>query len=325
MNLRLRDEHGKCWPNRAMWMVARALASAGGPSRCVPARRWRPKACVNFRRCRSPPKCPARPACRRSPPWWTCCPKAARALRCASADRNEAAEAHPLGVRRLLEIALADKLKQARKQLPVSPRPGCCAAIESQERCGDLVEAALNAVLAEGLGDIRDRRLSSSAASRPAKRLFGEAMERLQLAEKIMAGVAEVKPALEAPLMGWARGSRTTCRRSWPRWCIRASCATRRPMRFRSCRVISRQWCCVPNAPSATRPATSNACSNSPFIEALADAALDGRLKRPGWQALRWELEELRVSVFAQELGARGGVSPKKLAQHLAALRTGAK
>ena len=33
------------------------------------------------------------------------------------ADRNDAAEAHPLGVRRLLEIALADKLKQARKQL----------------------------------------------------------------------------------------------------------------------------------------------------------------------------------------------------------------
>ena len=26
-------------------------------------------------------------------------------------------------------------------------------------------------------------------------------------AQKIMAGVAEVKPALEAPLMGWARGN----------------------------------------------------------------------------------------------------------------------
>jgi ATP-dependent helicase HrpA len=36
---------------------------------------------------------------------------------------------------------------------------------------------------------------------------------------------------------------------------------------------------------------------------------------------LRWELEELRVSMFAQELGARGGVSPKKLAQRLLALR----
>ena len=41
----------------------------------------------------------------------------------------------------------------------------------------------------------------------------------------------------------------------------------------------------------------------------------------PGWQALRWDLEELRVSMFAQELGARAGVSPKKLAQRLQALR----
>ncbi|TXH82412.1 MAG: DUF3418 domain-containing protein, partial [Pseudoxanthomonas sp.] len=40
----------------------------------------------------------------------------------------------------------------------------------------------------------------------------------------------------------------------------------------------------------------------------------------PQWQALRWDLEELRVPLFAQELGSRGGVSPKKLAQRLAAL-----
>ena len=37
--------------------------------------------------------------------------------------------------------------------------------------------------------------------------------------------------------------------------------------------------------------------------------------------ALRWELEELRVQLFAQELGVRGNVSPKKLAQRLEALR----
>ncbi|MET0717887.1 MAG: DUF3418 domain-containing protein, partial [Pseudoxanthomonas sp.] len=57
------------------------------------------------------------------------------------ADRIEAATAHPRGVRRLLEIALAEKAKQARKQLPVPPKTGLLyAAIESQERLrGDLV------------------------------------------------------------------------------------------------------------------------------------------------------------------------------------------
>jgi ATP-dependent helicase HrpA len=56
-----------------------------------------------------------------------------------------------------------------------------------------------------------------------------------------------------------------------------------------------------------------------PFSDALAGAG--DSAAAPGWQALRWELEELRVSLFALELGARGGVSPKKLAGRLARLR----
>ena len=53
-----------------------------------------------------------------------------------------------------------------------------------------------------------------------------------------------------------------------------------------------------------------------PFVDALAQSDASD----PRWQALRWDLEELRVSLFAQELGARAGISPKKLAQRLAAL-----
>jgi ATP-dependent helicase HrpA len=58
-----------------------------------------------------------------------------------------------------------------------------------------------------------------------------------------------------------------------------------------------------------------------PFADALADARARGVDATPGWQAFRWELEELRVSLFAQALGARGGVSPKKLAARLSQLR----
>ena len=57
-----------------------------------------------------------------------------------------------------------------------------------------------------------------------------------------------------------------------------------------------------------------------PFADAVA-ANADG--SDPGWEALRWDLEELRVSLFAQELGAKGGVSPKKLAARLATLSGG--
>ncbi len=39
-------------------------------------------------------------------------------------------------------------------------------------------------------------------------------------------------------------------------------------------------------------------------------------------QAFRWDLEELRVQLFAQELGSKSGVSPKRLAARLTRLRS---
>ena len=45
-----------------------------------------------------------------------------------------------------------------------------------------------------------------------------------------------------------------------------------------------------------------------------------GRAMDPAWQQLRWDLEELRVSMFAQELGTRRQVSAKRLARQLEAL-----
>ena len=56
-----------------------------------------------------------------------------------------------------------------------------------------------------------------------------------------------------------------------------------------------------------------------PFADALAAADP----AHPEAQALRWELEELRVQLFAQELGVKGGVSPKRLAARLHALTSG--
>ncbi|MCC7632611.1 ATP-dependent RNA helicase HrpA [Stenotrophomonas rhizophila] len=240
------------------------------------------------------------------------------------ADRNEALEQHPRGVRRLLEIALADKAKQARKQLPVPPKTGLLyAAIESQERLrGDLVDAAINAVLADGLGEIRNPAAFAQRRDAAGKGLFAEAVARLKLAENILAHVAELKPLLESPLMGWARGNLDDLEQQlaalvhpgflrdtpadalaqYPRYLramiLRSERAKRDPPRDQA-RMLELR----------------------PFIDALAEADARGQRQRPQWQALRWDLEELRVSLFAQELGAKTGVSAKKLAQRVAALR----
>ncbi|WAW92308.1 ATP-dependent RNA helicase HrpA [Xanthomonas citri pv. malvacearum] len=241
------------------------------------------------------------------------------------ADRNDAARAHPRGVRRLLEIALADKIKQARKQLPVSPKTGLLyAAIESQERLrGDLVDAALNAVLADGLGAIRDPGAFAQRRDDASKRLFGEAMERLKLAESILSAVAELKPLLEAPLMGWARGNLDDMEQQL-RALVHAGFLRDTPSdalanypRYLRAMILRTER-------AKRDPARDQArmLELKPFVDAVEEAAARGLQNRQEWQALRWDLEELRVSVFAQELGAKSGVSAKKLSQRVAALRS---
>jgi len=251
------------------------------------------------------------------------------------AEAEVARREHPRGVRRLLAIALADKLKQARKQLPVTPKTGLLyAAIESAAPRSDglkegdrlrldLVDGAFASLAAEDAGaDIRDAGAFAAHRDAIAKQLFADAMERLRQAETILGAVAEARAKLESPLMGWASGNLDDMRahlaaltppgflrnvpaqalREYPRYlkalALRGERALRDPVRDQA-RMLEIK----------------------PFADALAKAVDEGAGDQPEWQALRWDLEELRVSLFAQELGARGGVSPKKLAQRLAQLR----
>jgi ATP-dependent helicase HrpA len=239
---------------------------------------------------------------------------------------------HPRGVRRLLAIALADKRKQARKQLPLSPKTGLLyAAIESaaprvdglkegDRLRADIVDGAFDALLAEGLEAIRDANAFAARRDEVTRQLFAESIRRLRQAETILAAIAEVRAKLDSPLIGWASGNLDDMRahlaaltppgflrdvpaealREYPRYlkalALRGERALRDPMRDQA-RMLELK----------------------PFSDALAMAG--DAIDAPGWQALRWDLEELRVSMFAQELGARGGMSPKKLAARLLQLR----
>ncbi|MCD8457084.1 DUF3418 domain-containing protein [Xylella taiwanensis] len=242
------------------------------------------------------------------------------------ADSSEAAQVHPHGVRRLLEIALANKIKQVRKQLPVSSKSGLLyAAIESKECLrDDLVEAALNAVLANALESIRDPVVFAQCRDTAAQQLFPEMMVRLNLAEAILVAVAELKPLLEAPLMGWARGNLDDMERQlaqlvYPGFLRQtpAEVLTHYPRYLKAMLLRSERAKRDPSRDQARM------LELKPFVDALEVAMAQGVSGQPEWQALRWDLEELRVSLFAQELGARTGISAKKLAQRLAALRGG--
>ncbi|QCU72706.1 ATP-dependent RNA helicase HrpA [Luteimonas yindakuii] len=249
------------------------------------------------------------------------------------ADAGEAARRHPGGVRRLLRIALDARLRQARKQLTVKPKTALLyAAIEAAAPRAtrpeggdplrdDLVEGAFTALTADGLGGIRDAAAFATRRDAVGRELFGEAMRRLHLAERVLDSVAEIRGRLEGGLMGWARANLDDMRAhldslappgflsitpdalldQMPRYLqalsLRAERALRDPLRDQQ-RMLELK----------------------PFVEALVEAEADGIAHDPDWRAFRQDLEELRVSLHAQELGARGGVSPKKLARRLEAL-----
>jgi ATP-dependent helicase HrpA len=259
------------------------------------------------------------------------------------ADREAAATAHAAGVVRLAEIALADAVKQARKQLPLNPKTAMVyTAVASAEQLrADLVAKALAALLggdgddagtagptaatvasSTGLAAIRDREAFQRAIAAVKQKLFGEAMARLKVAEAVLTQYAEIRPKLEAPVLGWAKANLDDLRAQLaglvhpgfvretppgafdelPRYlkalALRAERALRDPVRDQQ-RMLEVQ----------------------PFASALEDARRRGIAMQPGWQALRWDLEELRVSLFAQELGTKRPVSAKRLAKQLEALR----
>jgi len=249
------------------------------------------------------------------------------------ADPARAARLHAGGVRRLLVIALQDRVKHARKQLPVSPKTALLyAAIESagdlrrDTRGGDrlredLVDGALAALLAEGLGEIRDPAAFDARRDAAGRALFGEATQRLCQAEAILALVAEVRARLESKLIGWARANLDDMQaqlaalahpgflrdtpaaalESYPRYLkalsVRAERAQRDPLRDQQ-RMLDLK----------------------PLVDALEEAESAGRGSAEARAALRWELEEVRVATHAQELAARGGTTAKKLAMRIAAL-----
>ena len=240
------------------------------------------------------------------------------------ADPLQARAEHECGVRKLAQFALADKVKQARKQLPVSPKLGLLyAAIESSERLrADIVEAALNALLADGLPEIRDKASFDARIAKIAGQLFEQAMQRLQLAETILAAYAEIKPKLESKLLGWARGNLDDIT-AHLHSLVHAGFLRETPAAFltefpRYLKALSLR---VVRAVADPLKDQARMLELQPYAEALRLGRARSPILPPAWLEFQWDLEELRVQTFAQELGTRRPVSHKRLARQLEQLR----
>ncbi|MEO7325973.1 MAG: ATP-dependent RNA helicase HrpA [Dokdonella sp.] len=237
---------------------------------------------------------------------------------------DEAAAEHRRGVERLLRRALADRLKQARRQLPLNNALalkwtplGSADALRA-----DLIEAALRECLDAHDLDIRNRAAFEHLKEAIARELFPAAVVRLELAETIIAGYAELRPLLEPPLLGFARANYDDLREQLNELLapgflrdVEKSRLAQFPRYLRAMRLRAERLRQDPAKDQARMLA----------LQGYWRDYLKLRAERGGEDAelaeLRWLVEELRVSTFAQELRTSGSVSPKRLAKLVETLR----
>ncbi|MGH8173982.1 MAG: ATP-dependent RNA helicase HrpA [Rhodanobacteraceae bacterium] len=237
--------------------------------------------------------------------------------------RDEALNAHRGGVERLLRQALADKMKHARRQLPLANASMLkWAPLGSAESLrADLIEAALRERLAAQDLDIRQRADFERVKEDISRTLFAAAMERLAIVEDIILNYAELKPLLEPPLLGFARANYEDlddqlAELLFPGF-VRETDKARLahfPRYVRAMRLRAERLRQDPARDQARMLGVQLYWRE--YLKLRAGRGDDASLAE-----LRWLVEELRVSTFAQELRTAEPVSPKRLAKLVEGLR----
>ena len=239
------------------------------------------------------------------------------------ADADEAAKAHAGGVARLLRYRLAREIKQAERKLPLDERVAMRWSSLGPLRAlrEDLVESALAQLLADADLQVRSRQAFKQLRDGLARRLFGVAVEQMQRAEAVISAWAELQPLLEPPLMGFATANYDDLReqlaglvqvdmfRTMP-----AERLQHIPRYLQAMQVRARRLRDDPQADQQRMLTISGYWQQ--YLELAQRLPANAEVEE-----LRWQIEELRVSVFAQQLGTAQPVSAKRLTRAIEALQ----
>ncbi|MGH8151167.1 MAG: ATP-dependent RNA helicase HrpA [Rhodanobacteraceae bacterium] len=239
-------------------------------------------------------------------------------------NRDEANAAHRRGVERLLRISLASEFRRAQRQLPLNPRLAVAFAPHGRADSlrEDIVEGAFGDLFREYDPDVRDLDAWQALGNVVSPGLFKAAMRRLQAAEPILAALSDLQPWLKPAIKARAAASYADLRgqldalltpgflRDLPLARLAHFPRYLKAMRLRAEKLRS-------------DPARDHARMQQvlPYWRAVLDARTGGG-ETEGLDALRWLVEEWRVSVFAQELKTAEPVSGKRMAAALRAVET---
>lgn len=229
----------------------------------------------------------------------------------------EAARAHADGIRRLLLIRLADVRRRLARQLPIETKAQFAwAAIGSLDRLrADIVEHALHRLIATGTPP-RERAAFETLVIEVSDRLARAANMRALRIDAALDAYADAAPLLSPPLMGFAAANyedmRDQLQRLFPEdmGVIIPEAMLEDYPRFLKAMMLRTE-----RLQRDPRKDQSRMLAVHQFERRCA--ALPAS---PDRDALRWSIEELRVSLFAQELGTREPVSEKRIERRLQAL-----
>ncbi|MFM2287109.1 MAG: ATP-dependent helicase HrpA, partial [Pseudomonadota bacterium] len=154
-----------------------------------------------------------------------------------------------------------------------------------------------------------------------ARGLFPAAVERLKQAEAIIVAYAELRPLLQPPLMGFARANYDDLREQlddllapgFLREVDKARLA-QFPRYLKAMKLRAERLRQDPARDQARMLGLQGYWRD--YLKLRAERGEDAMLAE-----LRWAIEELRVSTFAQELRTAEPVSPKRIAKLVEGLR----
>ena len=209
-----------------------------------------------------------------------------------------------------------EKIKQARRQLPIERRlalkyAGIASVDELRE---DIVEAALNELLDAADTSARTRTAFRQVESDIGAKLFATAVDLLKLVEDVLAAYADFTPWLDPPLIGYAKANYDDLREQlaelvYPGFVqkVEKSHLQHFPRYLKAMRLRAERL-----RQDATRDQARMLTVRGYWREYLQRKA-SGDADPARLDELRWLIEELRVSLFAQELRTAETVSPKRL------------
>jgi ATP-dependent helicase HrpA len=233
---------------------------------------------------------------------------------------DEARAAHRGGAARLLRLALAEKLKSLRKQMPLPPKAAIAyTVIASPDQLrADVAEAALDDIAGASYEATRSRAAFEALVRDAGNRLAprpSNASPRRSRAHRLRHAAAQA----HAPLMGFAKANFDDLREQL-KGLIHAGFARELTLeRLREFpRYLKAMAIRAERLQQDPRKDQVRMLRVQEFVAAYEDMRHRDEVPRAKLDELRWAIEEFRVQEFAQELGVRGAVSEKRLHRMLA-------